>query len=142
MNKELFKEYSPSERREMFESNADGIEERSYFEELTEEELIERKSRFAQRSIEAARIEDRKKEVMDDFKAEMEPVKKEQTLLLTEIKTGHTEKYGRVFKMVDREEGMVGYYSESGTLIEQRPATRDERSQLTIASGLRKVVNQ
>ena len=141
MDKELFKEYSQHERIEMFESNADGVEERVYFEELTEQELIERKSRFAQRSIEAARIEDRKKEAMEDFKAELEPVKKEKLTLLTEIKTGHQDKFGRVFKMVDRSEGMVGFYSEAGTLIEQRPATREERSQLTIASG-RRAVNQ
>jgi len=86
MDKELFKEYSQHERIEMFESNADGVEERVYFEELTEQELIERKSRFAQRSIEAARIEDRKKEAMEDFKAELEPVKKEKLNLAVYLK--------------------------------------------------------
>jgi len=142
MEKELFKEYSQSERVEMFESNADAVEDRTYFEKLSDEEMIEKKSQFAQKSIEIARIEDEKKSAIDEFKERLKPLSSESGTLLSEIKTGHTEKKGRIYKLVNREEGMVGYYSQNGDLIEQRPATREERSQLTIMSGRRKAVNE
>lgn len=130
----MFNNYPHEERVEMFQANSDAVEERIYFEELSDEELIERRSRFAQRSIEIAKIEDKKKEIVDEFKSELEPLKHEAKFLLSEIKTGHTEKEGKIYKMVDHEEGMVGYYSQAGNLVEQRPATREERSQLSITS--------
>ena len=142
MEKKLFENYSQIERIEMFEANADKVEERTYFEELSDNELIEKKSKFAQISIELAKLEDEKKAEMDKFKTKMKPIQKESSGLLNEIKTGHAEKYGKVYKMIDHETRMVGYYSEAGNLVEKRPATEDESRQLTIASSRRKVANQ
>ena len=129
MDKELFKEMSPSERIEHLRSNADGVEHRIYFEELSEEQLIQKRSTFAQKSIQIAKIEDRKKEAVDKFKIELKPLQEENKTLLTEIKTGNVEKEGDVYKMIDYDMATVGYYSEAGNLIEQRPATVQERSE-------------
>jgi len=132
MEKTMFENYPPDERVKMFEDNCDGVEEITYYEGLSDEELIERRSRFALRSIDIARIKDKKKEANDLFKAEMQPLEIEAKELLDEIKTGQTEKEGRVYKMVNRDEGMVGYYTTSGNLVESRPGTKDELSQLSI----------
>lgn len=131
----MFQDLSKEERLDHFQANADSVEERTYFEELTSEELIRKRSEFSGLSIDIARIKDKKKEAMDNFKAELKPLEIDANGLLTEIKTGHRELEGRVFKMVDLENSNVGFYTENGNLIEQRPATLEERTQLNIHSA-------
>lgn len=142
MENKIFENLKGVELIETLEANSEGLEERTYFEKLSLQELTELRSKFSDVSIEISRIEDRKKTSLDEFKLELKPFKKDADRLLTEIKTGHHEKFGRVFKMIDREAGMVGYYSESGYLVEQRTATPEERSQLTIQGQFNKAVNQ
>ena len=132
MDKTVFKNLSPEKRLDNFQANADGVEEKTYYEELTAEELIRKRAEFSGKSIDIARIKDRKKEAMDNFKAELKPIEIEASTLLAEIKTGHREKEGKVFKMINLDEGMVGFYTEEGNLIDSRPATMEERTQLSI----------
>lgn len=137
MDKLIFNEYSDLDREEMLQSNAESIEEGQYFEKLPEEELAEKRRQFSNKSIEIAKLEDKKKEAMDEFKAKLTPVKQEAKNLLVEIKTGHTEKSGKLFKMIDHENSQVGFYTAEGVLIDQRPATREESSQLSIMSSMK-----
>lgn len=128
----MFKDLSKEERLDNFQANAEGVEEKTYYEEIEKDDMIRKRAEFSGKSIDIARIKDRKKEAMDTFKAELKPIEIEAATLLGEIKTGLTEKEGKVFKMIDLVEHMVGYYTEDGTLIESRPATMEERTQLTI----------
>lgn len=132
MEKTMFQDLSPIERLENFQANADGVQEKTYYEELTKEELIRKRAEFSGKSIDIARIKDRKKEAMDNFKAELKPIEIEASSLLSEIKTGHREKEGKVYKMVNLDNSEVGFYSEEGNLVESRPATLEERTQLSI----------
>jgi len=128
----MFKDLSIEDRLDNFQANADGVEEMTYYEKLLDEEMIRKRAEFSGKSIDIARIKDRKKEAMDNFKAELKPIEIEASALLAEIKTGHREKEGKVFKMIDLDDHMVGYYTEEGNLIESRPATMEERTQLSI----------
>jgi len=128
----MFKNLSREERLDNFQANAEGVEEKTYYEEIDKEDMIRKRAEFSGKSIDIARIKDRKKEAMDNFKAELKPIEIEAATLLGEIKTGHREKEGKVFKMIDLDDKMVGFYSEGGDLIESRPATMEERTQLTI----------
>ena len=132
MDKTMFKNLSHEERLANFQANADGVQERTYYEKLDKEELIRKRAEFSGKSIDIARIKDRKKETMDNFKAELKPIEIEASSLLSEIKTGHREKEGRVFKMINLDNSEVGFYSEEGNLVESRPATLEERTQLSI----------
>ena len=132
MEKTIFKNLSHKDRLENFQANANGVQEKTYYEALCEEEMIQKRAEFSGKSIDIARIKDRKKEAMDNFKAELKPIEIEAVTLLAEIKTGHREKEGKVFKMIYLDEGMVGFYTEEGNLIESRPATVEERTQLSI----------
>ena len=132
MEKTMFKDLSIEDRLDNFQANADGVEEMTYYEKLLDEEMIRKRAEFSGKSIDIARIKDRKKEAMDNFKAELKPIEIEASALLAEIKTGHREKEGKVFKMIDLDDHMVGYYTEEGNLIESRPATMEERTQLSI----------
>ncbi|MCK5614180.1 hypothetical protein KAR91_70600 [Candidatus Pacearchaeota archaeon] len=128
----MFKDLSHKERLDHFQANADGVQEKTYYEELTNEELIRKRAEFSGKSIDISRIKDRKKEATDNFKAELKPIEIEASSLLSEIKTGYREKEGKVFKMVNLDDSEVGFYSEEGNLVESRPATLEERTQLSI----------
>ena len=137
MEKRIFPNYSGRELIELLESNSDDAEERTYYVPLEENEIIERKDRFATLSIKLEKIEERKKELIDEIKQEMSPIVDERKEILNEIKLGAKEEEGVVFKFVDHEEGVVGFYNQHGVLIDSRPAMDSERRQFTIG-GLRR----
>lgn len=141
MDKRIFAELSGRELIDVLEANADNVEERTYYVPLDDSEVIERKDRFANLSIKLAKIEEKKKEAMDAFKQEMAPIIDEKKEILEEIKIGAREEEGVVFKFVDYDEGMVGFYNQRGMLIDSRPALENERRQLTIASSRRTGTN-
>ncbi len=132
MERKLFKNLSPEDRFDHFQANADSVEIKVYQEPLSHEELIICREKFADVGLNIARIEDEKKAMVEDFKSQLDPLKTTYKTLIQEIKTGQREKEGRLFKMVDREKKQVGFYSEDGNLIMERPATREEITQLTI----------
>lgn len=141
MEKQLFGEYPEEKRLEMLRDNCEGREELEFMTELTPEELAARKTEFAQVSITEARIEDEKKKANDHFKEQLKPVKEKKSVLLAEIKTGAVEEYGEVFRFLDLDSGMVGYYNYCGQLVSSRPATSKERGQLTITHSIHKQKN-
>lgn len=139
MEQELFKNHSPEQKLEMLEANADSIEEMDYAVQLTQEELAESKTQFAQESIKEARLEDELKKIKDEYKEKLKPIKDDKKILLNEIKTGSRPEHGKVYKIVDQEEKMTGFYNNRGHLIYSRPMDKDER-QLTIASSKRNAI--
>jgi len=141
MEKRIFPEYSGRDLIEMLEANSDSAEDRTYYVPLEEAEITERKSKFTQKSIEIARIEEKKKKIMDEFKEELNPLVGEKKELLEEIKIGAREEEGVVFKIIDHETATVGFYNQYGLLIESRPAMENERQQLTIGGARRNGTN-
>lgn len=137
MDKRIFPDLSGRELIENLEANADDAEDRTYYVPLSEEEIIELKDKFANLSIKLAKIEERKKMAMDEFKLEMAPLIEEKGIILNEIKMGAREEEGIVFKFVDYDQAMVGFYNQQGILVDSRPAMQDERRQLTISSARR-----
>ncbi len=137
MDKRIFPDLSGRELIENLEANADDAEDRTYYVPLSEEEIIELKDKFANLSIRLAKIEERKKMAMDEFKLEMAPLIEEKGIILNEIKMGAREEEGIVFKFVDYDQAMVGFYNQQGILVDSRPAMQDERRQLTISSARR-----
>jgi len=141
MEKRIFPELSGRELLDLLEANSDDAEERTYYVPLSEEEIIDRKDKFADLSIKLARIEEKKKMAMDEFKMEMAPLIEEKGILLNEIKLGAREEEGVLFKFIDYEQSMVGFYNQLGILVDTRPAMQDERRQLTISSARRTGTN-
>lgn len=122
----------PEEKRaQNLEALSEGAEEKDYSVFLTPEELAERKSRFTSLAIQEAKMNDKKKEFMDEIKMEMKPIQTEKAGLLDQIKSGTIRETGICYKMVDQVNKMVGYYNKRGQLVEQRPMTMDDR-QMTI----------
>lgn len=127
MQREIGKEYANKMQREAFlKDNCDKVEEKGYMKPFTPEELQGSKESLANVSIQIDEIEERKKEVAKEFKAELEPLVDERKEMVSNIR--QKAKYVKeiCFKFVDQESKETGYYNADGDLIESRPATADE----------------
>ena len=127
MKKEYGKEYETDEERIAFlEDNADSVENKEYFKRFTPQELKEKKDRKIDVDVEVADLDGEKKAKMKEYKDRIDPLAKEGKQLLKCIKKKGQVVSGRLFKFVDNEERMVGFYDEQGDLVESRPAFPDE----------------
>lgn len=122
MDKFLFMEYAEGEARvNALDANSDAIEEITYTRRFSPDELADMRSRLADNSIEESDIEARKKEEIDRFKDQLKPIQKAKTTLLSKLKTKTEQVTESCYKMINREERLVGYYNSDGELVSARP---------------------
>lgn len=138
MEKQLFADYAPEQRRAFLQDNADSIELTSYTRRFTHEELAEFKDKLSTVAIDINSISIEKKEVMDNFKDRMKPLNVEHSDLLEKIHNKAEVVEEDCFKMISHEEGMVGFYNQIGELVYSRPILPQEK-QSTIFNINRKV---
>lgn len=132
----LFQELSPDERREMLMANADKVVSgHSYNRQITEAEKRKYQEELSDDSIELARLEDRLREIKQEFKHEMDPLKEANKERIKRLRTGQIEEYGDVFEINDGE-GKINQYSEEGIWIGSRRAVGKDR-QSTIHAQIR-----
>lgn len=135
MDQFLFQDLPEEKRMSQLEALSEGIEEKDYAIFLTQEELAERKTKFATLAIQEAKLNDRKKEILEEIKTEMKPISSEKQSVLDEIKSGTIREKGICYKILDETNRMVGYYNKRGQMIEIRPMTMDDR-QLTLKAAI------
>ena len=139
MDTQIGKEYQHGTIRTQFlKDNCDSVEEKGYMKYFDTTDLQTKKERLAEASIQRNEIEVEKKELMDVYKERLKPYEKEISQILIDLKNKAEYVKEEVFKFVDQESRMVGYYNSFGDLIESRPCNADE---LTIFSSIRKVTN-
>jgi len=128
MDNFLGKELSAKERLALLQNNCDKVEMMGYTRPFSEEELVEMKDELANKSIELSNISEEKKAAQAAFKAKMQPVSARIGTLLKNIREKATYTNESLFKFVDSEEKMVGYYNSDGELIDSltRRAKQDE----------------
>lgn len=139
MEKFLFQNEEPKKRKELLSSQADGVSEEKYYRRLTSEEILQAKSEFTQNSLAMDDLEEQKKEMLDEIKANLKPLKERRKELSSEVRTGIRQMQGTLYKVVDDETRMAYFYDKKGELIETmtRPALADEL-QRTIQMEIRK----
>ena len=74
-------------------------------------------------------MQDEKKEVMQEFKLQMDPLAKQNKKLLTEVKTRQAEVTGALYLMANHDEGMMETYDALGELISARRLRPEEKQQ-------------
>jgi hypothetical protein len=109
------------ERIEFLESNCFGKEEKAYMKQFTPDEMLQMKDELAEASIAINEIDIRKKEIMDAFKLELQPLETQRKQLLKGLKEKAELVNEQCFKFIFEDERMVGFYNEDGALIEARP---------------------
>jgi len=127
MSKQFMPELSPKDRLMLMQENAAKIEQTTYQKPLTPEELAARREDLADNCIKLNKFEDELKEVKDDFKFKMDPLKVHNKRLLTEIKTKQTEVEGTLFHMANHDDGMMETYDNDGYLVASRRLRPEEK---------------
>jgi len=138
MDKRILIGVSEKERLETLDSSADKIEEFSYTKPFTPEQILVFKDKLSTTMIEFNAIEEELKEIKDDYKLKMDPLKAETKELLKNIKNKAEFVKEKCYLMIEGNE--AGYYNADGELVYTRPLLPGER-QKTIFSVQREGTN-
>lgn len=125
------------ERKQFLLDNADKVEELDYHKTFSPDELSEKKTDFANKSIRIAELEEQIKDFKDQINVELKPLREEAIALRNDLKSKGQMVKEKCYIFLDEEEKMVGYYNSEGLLVQSRPATRDEM-QKTIYAEMRR----
>lgn len=138
---ELFRpDLSHNERIDILQNTSEKVEETNYYAPLTQEQLDIKRERLTENliSIDAATEEFEK--VKADHKAKVNPLKAENAILLTEVRTGQELKKGVLYHMANYDTGMMETYDSDGYLVSTRRLRPDEKkgqSKLFIPGGFK-----
>lgn len=142
MQKTLGQDIQDLEQRKQFLiDNADNVVEMDYHKSFDGDELAQKKTDFAEKSIKIAALEEKIKDFKDEVNLELKPLKEETAELLKDIKAKGQLVHEKVYQFLDEEDKMVGFYNSEGLLISSRPATREEL-QKTVFAEMRQASNQ
>lgn len=130
----------PEQRKQFLSDNADKIEKCDYHKSFSSDELAQKKTDFANKSIRIAALEEEIKDFKDKIGEELKPLREDTKQLLEDIKCKGRMVNEECYLFFDEEERMVGYYNAEGVLVQSRPATREEL-QKTIFADLREGTN-
>ncbi len=124
---DAIKGLNPNELKEFLHSNAASIEEGTYFKNFNEEERAVTQGEFSDLSLKLLRKEQELDEIKAKFKAEIKPMKQQQTELLSQISHNGEHLEGKLYLFDNQETGMMESYNEYGELISTRRLRPEER---------------
>ena len=82
-------------------------------------------------------VEDQIADFKEQINLELKPLKEEVKNLREDLKSKGRTVHEKVYRFLDEEERMVGFYNSEGMLVSSRPARRDEL-QKTVFAEMRK----
>jgi len=109
------------------ENLAYAIEEGDYTKRLDDSEIMERKSRLADVNIQLSKLEDEKRDLMDEMKGRIDPVRKELKEVIEVVKSKSLNLTGRLFLFDDPAKGLMYKFDNTGVCVDLRPLTPQER---------------
>ena len=126
MDLHLFQDLVPAERMEMLDAQADEVVEENYLRPYENAELQKARQEYVNLSLQMTEIKAEEDDIKQQFKERKSPVQKEMDKVLGNIKQGGEYVKGKLYKIVDREERVTGFYDEDGKLINQRKSLPNE----------------
>ncbi len=131
MNIYDLKKMSEADRKDFFDSYSIETKEQTYMRPLQKEELDIKHDELAQAAMKKSILEEELKEIKREHKAQIDPVIKEFSDRLREIKQRAVEVTGPAHKVPDYDNQMMHFIAIDGTVINSRPMLPEER-QFTI----------
>jgi len=109
----------------------------TYTRRLSEEEVVERKTKLFERVAKIQALQEELKEIKKDYSDRLKELDGDKTILVQEIKFESESKTGNLYAIDDQDSGMMALYDETGSLVSSRPLKPEERqtSMLTIKNG-------
>lgn len=126
MDLHLFQDLGPAERMEMLDAQADEVVEENYLRPYENAELQKARQEYVNLSLQMTEIKSEEDEIKQQFKERKAPVQKEMDRVLGNIKQGGEYVKGKLYKIIDRDERVTGFYDEDGKLINQRKSLPNE----------------
>lgn len=120
-----FQDIPAEERLQVLIDNCDERRHERYMKDLSREELEIRLQEVAENCIKVNELEEELKEIKAEFKEKIEPMKKENKSLLTEIKNKKAEFTDHLFDFM--EDGWMNTYDKDGDLVATRRLSADEK---------------
>lgn len=140
MDLQLFQDLTPEERREMLDAQADEVTEENFLQPYTEAEMRQQQKEYVKLSIELADIQGEEDDMKAEFKERKAPIKKSMDSVLSNIRQKGKYVKGKLFKIVDQDERVTGFYNEDGVLVSQRKALPAELNSPTLFAHTRTAV--
>lgn len=128
----------PPQRVKWLRANADKVKMEPVFEPVDADVRAELNSRLSELALEQHRIEKEKKEILDDFKERLKPIKTDMKDTLEVLNAGGESVDKEVYLMADHESNKMITFDESGRELRSRMLLQNER-QGTIHSEMRSV---
>lgn len=132
-------EQSEQERLRIMRDNYESKNE-TYYRELDQDEIAAREQELAKNSIDIFKLEKELKEIKQGFKDRIDPLKDDNTKLMTEIDTGQEETKGELFFVPDYDEKIMITYDAKGRYVSQRRLKPGEQKRVEFG-GLRPAAN-
>ena len=127
MAKQFMPDAEPTERLSVLRDSCYSQETTSYYRDLTQEQIDEKKSDFFTASDGLASLEDELDEIKADFKARMKPYKNELSHLRTIISTRREKCTGELYHLADHEAGIMETYDQNGDFVSARKLRPEEK---------------
>lgn len=103
------------------------MEEFTYPRPLDVKEVTHLKDEYTKNAIAMAKHEEHKREFMENWRADVKPLRLEMSEQMTRIRSKVEEVTEDVYLLPEHEEGLMGYYNGEGKLVYERPLMPDER---------------
>lgn len=128
MHENFHPDLAPEDRLKQLQIEADRtLEGQHYQRELTEEEILDRREKFTQNSINLGNLDDELDLIKEGFKLKMKPLKEENTVLLQQLKTKQESKRDNLYEIFDHANSMAVTYNTSGEWVSERRLRPDEK---------------
>lgn len=124
-------------RRQYLADSCDRTEEVQYNKPFSPEELTQKRVELENVSINISDLNQQKKDYMDSFKIEMDPLAKTHAKIVKDLKNKTVQVTEQCYAFLDEETRMMGFYNAEGIMVYSRPANMNEL-QRTVQMELRR----
>ncbi len=125
---EEIKDLKGASLKQFLEDNSSKIlEDKIYFLEMTDEQLIEANRQIAADSIALTELEHEKKEWMCQYKKDCEPYNLSLKANLEQVKRKQIEKQGTIYVLKDFDEGRIIEVDLNGNVVDNRKMSPSEK---------------
>lgn len=126
-NQTFLKDYDRETRLDILRDGSEKIEQTTYMQPLTPDELDAKREQLAEILIKHSDLNDELYGIKSEFKGKMKPLKEESAKIIGEIKTKQSMKSGTLYHIANHESGMMESYDELGEFVSMRRLRPDEK---------------
>lgn len=119
----------PKQLLQLLRDNCDGAEEKTYYRDLTPEELDQQREKLTENFVQLNQLEEDLNKIKEEFKGKMKPFREDLKVLVQNVRTRTTKVKGQLFHFANYEENIMETFDEEGIFVSSRRLEKEERQQ-------------